>query len=139
VAAYQDSNNDLRKAARAAGTPSGYKKEFSDANGSVQQVGYLTYKNIDDGTYNVQQCADYCDSETFCLGFNIYYERDPKLNPAAACNNPDPFTNVKCSIYGYPVALASATNQGQPRGQFQVVIVGSNGTSACTNVHRSIN
>jgi hypothetical protein len=46
VAAYQDSNNDLRKAARAAGTPSGYKKEFSDANGSVQQVGYLTYKNI---------------------------------------------------------------------------------------------
>jgi hypothetical protein len=139
VDAYQDSNNALRKAAREATTPSGYKKEFSDANGSTQQIGYLTYKNIDDGTYNVKQCADFCDSEKFCLGFNIFYERDPKNNPAPACKNPEPITNVKCSIYGYPVALASATNQGQSREQFQVVIVGSNGKFYCTQTSVSAN
>jgi hypothetical protein len=131
VAAYQDASNALRTAARQATTPSGYTQEFSDANGATQQVGYLTYENIDDGTYNVQKCADFCDSEKFCLGFNIFYERDPKLNPAPACSNPDPVTNVKCSIYGYPVALASATSQGQWREQFQVVIVGSNGELCC--------
>jgi hypothetical protein len=128
VAAYTDTDNDLRKAARSANTPSGYRKEFTDEVGSTQQIGYLTYKNIEDGTYNVQKCADFCSSEKFCLGFNIYFERDPKLNPAPGCTSPDPITNVKCSIYGYPVAKASATNQGQWREQFQVVIVGSNGT-----------
>jgi hypothetical protein len=129
VNAYKDSDNDLRKAARAASTPAGYKKEFTDEAGSTQQIGYLTYKNIEDGTYNVQQCADFCDSEKFCLGFNIFFERDPKFNPAPDCINPEPITNVKCSIYGYPVAKASATNEGQWREQFNVVIVGSNGYS----------
>lgn len=130
IAAYTDSNNDLRSAARSAATPSGYRKEFTDEVGATQQVGYLTYKYIEDGSYNVQQCADFCNSEKFCLGFNIYVERDPKLNPAPGCASPDPVTNVKCSIFGYPVAKASATNQGQWREKFQVVIVGSNGTYA---------
>jgi hypothetical protein len=131
VAAYKDTENALRKAARTAGTPSGYKKSFTDLEGSSQQIGYLTYKNIEDGTYNVQQCADFCNSEKFCLGFNIFYERDPKIEPAAGCTNPEAFTNVKCSIYGYPVAEKAATNEGQWREQFNVVIVGSNGTSSC--------
>jgi hypothetical protein len=128
VAAYKDINGDLRKKAQSVATPSGYRKEFTDEAGSTQQIGYLTYKNIEDGTYNVQKCADFCDSERFCLGFNIFYERDPKNNPAPTCVSPDAITNVKCSIFGYPVAKASATNEGQWREQFQVVIVGSNGT-----------
>jgi hypothetical protein len=127
VGEYQDSSNSLRNAARTAGTPSGYKKEFSDEQASTQQIGYLTYKNIDDGTYNVNQCAEFCNSEKFCLGFNIFFERDPKYNPASTCPDPQPITNVKCAIYGYPVAEASATNSGQFREQFHVVIVGSNG------------
>ena len=93
VATYKDSENDLRKAAQAAGTPSGYNQEFFDASGSTQQIGYLTYKNIEDGSYNVQKCADFCDSEKFCLGFNIYFERDPKYKPAPDCPNPEPITN----------------------------------------------
>jgi hypothetical protein len=133
VIAYQDSDNGLRRAARGAATPSGYVNEFTDEQGSTQQIGYLTYKNIEDGSYNVQECADFCDSEQFCLGFNIFYERDPKNNPGSSCTNPDPITNVKCSLYGYPVANASATNQGQWREQFQVVIVASNGTSSYRN------
>jgi hypothetical protein len=129
VDAYKDYNNDLRSNARKAQAPSGYKEEFTDASGSTQQIGYLTYKNIEDGTYAVDQCAAFCDSEKFCLGFNIYYERDPSVNPGPGCTNPVPITNVKCSIYGYPVAKASATNEGQWREDFNVVIVGSNGYS----------
>lgn len=129
VAAYQDSSNALRSAAQSASAPQGYVEAFKDLSGSSQQIGYLTYKNIDDGTYGVQQCANFCDSEKFCLGFNIFYERDPSVNPADACPNPDPITNVKCAIYGYPVAAGAATNQGQWRENFQVVIVGSNGNS----------
>jgi hypothetical protein len=127
VSAYQVSTNDLRKSARDAGTPAGYKKEFTDLTATTEEIGYLTYKNIEDGTYSVDQCAAFCDSEKFCLGFNIYFERDPSQNPATDCPDPDPITNVKCAIFGYPVAAASATNAGQYRQDFHVVSVGSNG------------
>jgi hypothetical protein len=135
VAAYLDSSNALRVAAQTAGTPSGYKKEYTDLIFTTEQIGYLTYKVIADGTYSVQQCADFCDGEKFCLGFNIYFERDPKLNPATGCTNPDPVTNVKCAIFGYPVSQNSVINKGQSRQQFQVIMVGSNGKSTC-NPHK---
>jgi hypothetical protein len=68
------------------------------------------------------------------MGFNIYYERDPSIIPAATCPNPAPVTNTKCALFGYPVSRESAVNVGQSRGPedangvaFQVVIVGSNG------------
>jgi hypothetical protein len=136
VAAYLNPDGILRTTAKQAGTPSGYKQSFVDKVGSSQQIGYLTYKNIDSGEYDVQACAKFCDSEKFCLGFNIYYERDPKFEPKDGCANPEPITNVKCSIYGYPVAEKAATNEGQWRGPqdasgeaFHVVIAGSNGYS----------
>lgn len=80
-------------------------------------------------TYDVQGCADACDSERYCRGFNIYFERDPSLDPASGCPNPASTTNIKCSLYGYPVALNAATNKGQYRQDFQTVIAGSNGYS----------
>lgn len=129
VSAYTDENNDLRKDAVEAGTPGGYKKSFTNLLASTEQIGYLAYKNIESGTYDVQACADFCDSEKFCLGFNIFYERDPKFEPKDGCANPEPITNVKCSIYGYPVSAKTATNEGQMREGFQVVITGSNGYS----------
>lgn len=133
---YTNAGSSLRALAQSASTPNGYKKSFTDKLGSSQQIGYLTYKNLDDGVYNPQACADFCDSEKFCLGFNIFFERDPKFEPKDGCANPPAQTNVKCSIYGYPVAEAAATNEGQWRGPqdtngqaFHVVITGSNGYS----------
>ncbi|KAJ4331916.1 hypothetical protein N0V87_008774 [Didymella glomerata] len=134
VNAYLKTDSQLRQVARAAATPSGYKQSFVDKTGSSQQIGYLTYKSYD--SYNVQGCADACDGEKYCLGFNIFYERDPKFEPKDGCANPEPITNVKCSLYGYPVAGKAATNEGQWRGPqdsngeaFHVVITGSNGYS----------
>ncbi|KAL1606044.1 hypothetical protein SLS59_003169 [Nothophoma quercina] len=132
--AYLASTNSLRVAAGAADTPTGYDLSFKDLTGSSQQIGYLTYKNLD--TYDVQGCANFCDSEKYCQGFNIFFERDPKYEPKDGCANPEPVTNIKCSIYGYNVASGAATNDGQWRGPqdangeaFHVVIVGSNGYS----------
>jgi hypothetical protein len=134
VAAYLDKSNDLSTAAQAAGTPSGYSKTFTNLQGSSQQIGYLTFKTLKGSTYDVDGCAAFCDSVKFCLGFNIYYERDPKYTPGSGCANPKPVTNIKCSLYGYPVAGEAAKNEGQWRGPqdasgeaFHVVIAGSNG------------
>ncbi|KAH7382600.1 hypothetical protein DE146DRAFT_233716 [Phaeosphaeria sp. MPI-PUGE-AT-0046c] len=129
VSAYQDLNNALRQAAQKAATPSGYTQNFVDLTASVQEIGYLTYKNIEDGSYNVQDCATFCDSVSLCKGFNIYSERDPKVNPGTGCPNPEAITNVKCAIYGYGVSPSTAVNKGQYREQFHVIIVGSNGYS----------
>lgn len=134
VTAYLKIDSELRQVARAATPPSGYEESFKDLTASSQQIGYLTYKNLD--TYSPQDCADFCDSENYCYGFNIYYERDPKFEPKDGCANPEPITNIKCSIYGYGVAKLAATNDGQWRGpqdasgeSFHVVITGSNGYS----------
>lgn len=67
---------------------------------------------------------------------NIYFERDPSVNPAEGCANPTSITNIKCIFYGLPVTEKAATNAGQWRGPpdvngkaFHVVIAGSNGKS----------
>ncbi|KAJ4348973.1 hypothetical protein N0V95_005021 [Ascochyta clinopodiicola] len=126
-AATFSSSTELSRIARTADTPSGYQQSFQDQSGSLQQIGYLTYKTYQ--TYDVQGCADACDSEKYCLGFNIYFERDPTLEPGPNCPSPASTTNIKCSLYGYPVAEKAATNKGQWRQDFQVVIAGSNGYS----------
>ncbi|KAL9012328.1 MAG: hypothetical protein Q9173_002899 [Seirophora scorigena] len=60
--------------------------------------------------------------------FNMYIERDPSLNPNAEdCPNPPSTTNFKCTLWGAPVVAEQATNKGQWRNSFQVVITGSNG------------
>lgn len=117
----------ISAAALGAATPSGYKQSFVNKAGSSQQIGYLTYRTYD--TYDVQGCADACNSEKYCRGFNIFFERDPSLEPGPNCPNPASTTNIKCSLYGYPVAGKAATNEGQWRQEFQVVIAGSNGYS----------
>lgn len=127
TAAAFSSALDFSSTARAASIPSGYKQSFVDKNGSSQQIGYLTFKTYD--SYDVQGCADACDGEKYCLGFNIFFERDPSLEPGPNCPNPASTTNIKCSLYGYPVAGNAATNLGQWRQDFQVVIAGSNGYS----------
>jgi hypothetical protein len=131
---YTAENNSLRTIAQLATTPSGYELSFRDQLGSSQQIGYLTYKILD--SYDPSQCSATCDAEPFCLGFNIYFERDPKYDPQEGCANPEAVTNIKCSLYGYNVAQAAATNKGQWRGPqdangqaFHVVITGSNGYS----------
>ncbi|KAH7045906.1 hypothetical protein B0J12DRAFT_701049 [Macrophomina phaseolina] len=105
-------------ATAATVAPSGYvaANGFNNLQGSLQEMGYLT------------KCADYCDAEDLCMGFDIYFERDPATDTGCAPNkNPDSITTIGCTLYAYHVAASLATNKGQWRDNFQVVITGSNG------------
>lgn len=122
--------------AMLAFAPSGYTRSFTNYDGSMTGAGYLGYYSL--SSYNVQACAAYCNSVATCLSFNVFYERDPTLNPADACPNPAAGTAIKCSLWGVPASKASASNMGQYRDQFQVVIAGSNGYTLTNPIAASI-
>ncbi|KAF2019366.1 hypothetical protein BU24DRAFT_476374 [Aaosphaeria arxii CBS 175.79] len=136
---YLAIDGPLARAALNAPTPSGYTKSFTNLHGSTQQIGYLTFFTMPGTDYDVEGCAARCNSDSYCYAFNIYYERDPAVDPSIDCPNPAPATNIKCSLYGYPVTAGTATNTGQYRGPpdangqaFHVVIAGSNGYTKLT-------
>ncbi|KAJ8068035.1 hypothetical protein OCU04_003612 [Sclerotinia nivalis] len=110
-----------------AKTPSGYDQTFVDLNAAVTANTYLGLTTFT--SYDVAQCGTLCDNTNLCTGFNIYVERDPSVNPSDDCPNPASITNYKCTLWGSGVDSASATNTGQYRDGFQVVITGSNGYS----------
>lgn len=114
--------------AQAAAVPTNYDLSFTDQNGATQLSTYLTYKTLD--TYSASSCAAFCDATALCTGFNIYFERDPSMDGNAdICLLADlaSTTNIKCALFGSSVSVDSATNTGQYRNLFQVVITGSNG------------
>lgn len=81
-------------------------------------------------TYDVNACAAKCNAIANCVSINIYFERDPSVNPGSGdsgCANPSSTTNIKCTFWGGPVNAENAINKGQWRNNFQVVIAGSNG------------
>ncbi|KAK1068706.1 hypothetical protein LTR74_005364 [Friedmanniomyces endolithicus] len=135
--AYPEFHADALKAI----TPAGYVETFKDLNGSTSANSYITFKTLT--SYSVSDCANLCDTTALCTAFNIYIERDPSLNPTlndtAAnttgqyCPNPSSITNYKCSLWGSSIDATSATNYGDYREQFQVVIVASNGYDKTNN------
>ncbi|ESZ89475.1 hypothetical protein SBOR_10140 [Sclerotinia borealis F-4128] len=121
--AYSEFASESKKAV----TPLGYSQTFVDLNAAVTANTYLGLTTFT--SYDVSQCGTLCDNTNLCTGFNIYVERDPSINPSDDCPNPASITNYKCTLWGSGVDSASATNAGQYRDQFQVVITGSNGYS----------
>ncbi|KAH9231673.1 hypothetical protein K456DRAFT_426199 [Colletotrichum gloeosporioides 23] len=115
-----------------APTPTGYAQTFKDLGASVNANSYLGLYTLT--SYDVAQCAAYCDKTDLCTGINIYIERDPSINPdKCSCQNPSSITNYKCTLWGSGVDSAAATNTGQTRDSFQVVIAGSNGYQKTNN------
>ncbi|KAK2002786.1 hypothetical protein LX36DRAFT_567550 [Colletotrichum falcatum] len=122
----------FHQAATTAQTPTGYGSTFKDLNASVNANSYLGLHTLK--SYDVAQCASYCDNTNLCTGINIYIERDPSINPSGcSCTNPSSITNYKCTLWGSGVDKAAATNFGQTRDGFQVVIAGSNGYEKTNN------
>ena len=78
-------------------------------------------------SYDTITCQQKCDAAAGCVAFNIYIERDPSVAPGPGCDNPASTINYKCTLYGLPISAATATNMGQYRDNFEVVITGSNG------------
>lgn len=120
-------DSDLADAANNAQTPSGYTLSFQNFNASNNAYGYMGYTTLT--SYDVAGCASKCNAINGCVAFNIYFERDPSVDPGSGtqCSNPASTTNIKCVWWGGPVTAGNANNYGQYRNQFQVVIAGSNG------------
>ena len=117
---FQDMAND-------APTPDGYQQVCVNQPGSLSASKYMGLTTIK--SFDTLGCASLCDQAAGCVAFNMYAERDPSLDPnALTCPNPTSITNYKCTLWGAPVAPEQATNKGQFRDSFEVVIAASNGT-----------
>lgn len=122
--------------AQGAAVPNGYTSTFSDLYGASQVPVGAWYSMVTINDYSVSKCAQSCDNDARCNGFNTYFERDPKYAVTgssctgdACCPNPQQITNVKCILLGYAPAANNAVNTGQWQNKFHVVIAGSNGYS----------
>ncbi|KAI5275087.1 hypothetical protein E4T47_01967 [Aureobasidium subglaciale] len=115
-------------AALNAQTPTGWKQTFQNLKGSVSTSAYLGYVSYP--SYNPNVCAAECLKRTGCLSFNIFFERNPTVDPgtkSTTCNQPTSQTALKCTFWGVPAEQASAVNTGGYRNDYHVVIAGSNG------------
>lgn len=119
-----------------AGQITVYNKTFNDLNASSSAQSYISLTTLQ--SYNVTQCAALCDCNSLCTAFNIYVERDPSVNPCNNdstaptvwgynCPNPASMTSYKCTLWGSNLDASTATNAGQWREEFQVVITASDG------------
>lgn len=115
------------EAALAAATPKGYKQTFQNLKAAYSGYSYITFSNLD--SYDTAACSAKCDAYKGCSSFNVYFERDPTLAPGPNCPNPPSTTNIRCALWGSAIDAKGATNNGQFREQFQIVIAGSNGYS----------
>ncbi|KAJ9669687.1 hypothetical protein H2201_000071 [Coniosporium apollinis] len=122
--AYQDFS-DIANSHEAPHPRSPYKRTFVNKDGSTHQNGYLGLHTLSE--YSPHLCEAKCDQKEGCVSFNIFFERNPKYTPNSECPNPPSTTNIKCTLWGFPIAAGSAVNKGQTRQQFKVVIAGSNG------------
>ncbi|KAK8011633.1 hypothetical protein PG990_010598 [Apiospora arundinis] len=116
---------DFASQASAAPTPSGYNQAFSNLAASSSAYGYMGYTTLQ--SYDTALCASKCNAISGCSAINIYFERDPTVEPADSCPDPASTTNIKCVFWGGPVSADNTKNDGQWRNKFQVVIAGSNG------------
>jgi hypothetical protein len=108
-------------------TPSGYTQQYQDLKAAYQGNNYLTYKDLT--SYSPSDCAAFCDETKGCYSFGIYFERGPSLAPGPNCPNPASTTLIRCALHGSAIDAKGATNDGQWRESFRVVIAGSNGYS----------
>jgi hypothetical protein len=112
--------------AETAKTPAGYYQNFANKQAANSAMNYLGYYVLPEATYDVQWCADKCDATSGCFAFNIYFERDPTVDPGVDCPDPEAFANIKCSFWGTGLDEKTLTNSGQWREKFWVSIAGSN-------------
>ena len=116
----------LQAMATNAVTPDGYVSVFTNIQASLSASNYMGLHTLQ--SYDTLGCASLCDQVSGCQAFNLYIERDPSVDPNAQnCPSPPSITNYKCSLWGTPVSVDEAVNQGQWRDSFQVVITASNG------------
>jgi hypothetical protein len=105
--------------------PAGYSTSFTGQLAGMSAPNYLGYQQL--ASYDTSACAAYCNARSDCNAFNIYIQRTPTFVPDNSCPNPSGAASITCALYGSPLSASQATNIGQYRKDFMVVIQGSNG------------
>lgn len=119
------SNTVYNDTANAAAIPAGYSLAFGPNQGATSAASYITYYTLN--SFDPYACQQKCDAISTCYSYNLFMERDPTKDAGVGCENPASTTNIKCSLWGSHIDQTTATNAGQWRDQFQVVISGSMG------------
>ena len=124
------------KAAAEWMPPAGYWTSFQNSFGATQ-AGFAGTGSYDgerqQGSYNTTTCAQVCNADPACVGFNIYFEREPTyVVNNVTCRNPASAADVKCAIFTSWIYNASSTNYGVTESDFYLVIQGSNGYNKLT-------
>ncbi|KAJ7217270.1 hypothetical protein GGX14DRAFT_602789 [Mycena pura] len=94
----------------------GYEQVFAGLapgvhDASIEGTAYLTYTVVNNATYNVQACLDFCDSVDGCVYVNLFYEFNNFLLDFVFSEK----SNLKCAAYGDIHGAAEKTNfGGQP-------------------------
>ncbi|TKX19983.1 metallopeptidase-like protein 6 [Elsinoe australis] len=118
----------LAASAKAASSyPAGYTTSFTNQYGSIQ--GGTSLNSLQLSNYNVSACAAACSKNSACNAFNIYFTRSPTLDIGTNCPNPTALADVRCTLWSSAVSQSQATNIGNWRSDFMVVVQGSNGYS----------
>jgi hypothetical protein len=74
--------------------PTGYVSSFVALNASNSADGYMGFTLMT--SYDIPGCAAKCNAISGCNSFNIYFERDPSVNPDdASCSDPPSTVQVK--------------------------------------------
>lgn len=125
-AAFQ-SNLIYNQTASAAIIPDGYALAWpTPRQGATEGSTYITYYTLT--SFDTLKCQQKCDQADSCYAFNVYFERDPTKEPGyTSCQNPPSTTNIKCALFGAQIDEKTATNAGQWRADFQILIAGSMG------------
>lgn len=108
AAAFQ-ADKKTSSLANIIAVPSVYFASFRDAKASVHAIGYLGYDVVE--VYDPSVCAVKCNSKAGCIGFNLFFQRDPTLDPGITCKNPPAFANIKCTYWGRPANPEAASNK----------------------------
>ncbi|KAG6915703.1 hypothetical protein DXG01_010313 [Tephrocybe rancida] len=96
-------------------TVAGYEQVFagtgsrsSDRDGSIEGTAYLTYTVVNNATYNVDDCLNFCNRVNGCVFVNLYYEFNNALLDFVFSEH----SNLKCAAYGDIHSAAEKTNRG---------------------------
>lgn len=102
---------------------------FKNLQKAAGGSGYMGLQYL--SNYSPEQCGTLCLKTNGCNAFNLYLERDPQVSANyETCLNPPSIVVVKCVLYNTPFAgpvNQVATNGGQFRSKFQIVIAASTG------------
>ncbi|KAG5641038.1 hypothetical protein DXG03_006312 [Asterophora parasitica] len=87
-----------------AGTGTG----VDDRDGSIVGNAYLTYTVLNNATYDVTGCINFCNSVNRCVFVNLYYEFNNYLLDFVFPEK----SNLKCDLYGKVHRAFEKTNLG---------------------------